>query len=82
MWGAAGVALVAITVAVMSFISRGKALKTVGEMGAEIESLEGDIAALMEEIAALALGDHGLDHDDMRDVLFPDHIRDDSVDDS
>ena len=71
MWTAAGVALVAIVAAVMSFVSRGKALKTVGEMGEEIAGLESDIEILLEQIEALAAGDHGLDHADMRPVVFP-----------
>ena len=81
MWGAAGVALVAIVVAVMSFISRGKALKKNGELEESVDALEDMVASLLDEIEALALGDHGLDHADMADILLP-FSRDDSVDDS
>jgi hypothetical protein len=82
MWTAAGVALVATIVAVMSFLSRGKAIKQVGEMGAQIDALEDIVASLLQEIEALAAGDHGLDHADMLDVLLPRNLRDDTRDDS
>ena len=82
MWTAAGVALVSIVALVMSFLSRGKALKQVGQMAREIEENELLIEALMEEIEALRLGDHGLEHGDMLDVVLPPNLRDDAVDDS
>ena len=82
MWTAAAVALVSIIALVMSFVSRGKAIKQAGALAQEVRNLEELVEALMEEIEALRLGDHGLEHDDMLDVLLPPNLRDDAVDDS
>lgn len=71
MWSALAVASVATIMAVLSFLSRGRAIKRAARWEAQV--IEGDelIEALLEEIEAITLGDHGLEHDDMRDVLFP-----------
>lgn len=65
------VALIAITMSVMSFVARGKAKKRIGELEKLNEAAEAVIEAQLEEIVALAAGDHGLEHGDFHDVLFP-----------
>lgn len=82
MWAALGVAGVAIIMAVMTFRSR--TIWIARAVKAETENDEHDelIEALLEEIEALSLGDHGLEHDDILDVLLPGNLRDDARDDS
>lgn len=69
MWAAIAVASVAIVIAVMSFRSRTYWIAEASKLLVENIQYEETLAALLQEIGDLAAGDHGLEHDDMADVL-------------
>lgn len=76
MWAAAGVTFVSAVAFILLFRSRGILAKKVGALEAQCDEADGVIRGLLEEIEALSMGDHGLSHDDMLDVLLPSRMQD------